>query len=131
MPTPPYTTWRSGVPTEARTPTTAVVHPTVPAPVHPAVPAPVAHPGHGPVIHHGPVYPPSQPPPAHQRHRDYRYVEGWGWWPTWFPYWDQGWLNYWNYLYDYYGGDAYAEYAEYMRDAAMRQLAAQRGWIRY
>lgn len=86
-------------------------------------------PGRVPV--HGPVYPPSQPPPAHQRHHDYAYVEGSGWWPTWFPYWDQSWLAYWNYLYDYYGGDAYAEYADYARDAAIRQMAMQQGWIGY
>jgi hypothetical protein len=34
---------------------------------------------------------------------------------------------YWWYLYDYYGGDAYPEYAEYARDAVLRQYAPQWG----
>jgi hypothetical protein len=68
-------------------------------------------------------------PPSHERHRDYVYVEGYGWWPQWFPYWDPAWLGYWQYLYDYYGGDQYAEYAEYARDEALRGIAAQQGWL--
>ena len=67
------------------------------------------------------------PPWPHQRYHDYSYFEGWGWWPRWFPYWDQRWHDYWWYLYDYYGGDAYADYAEYMRDAVIRQYAPQWG----
>jgi hypothetical protein len=68
------------------------------------------------------------PPWPHQHHHDYVSVEGWGWWPRWYPYWDPNWHAYWWYLYDYYGGDAYAEYAEYARDALLRANAAQWGF---
>ncbi len=69
------------------------------------------------------------PPWPHQRYHDYAYAEGWGWWPRWFPYWDRGWYDYWWSLYDYYGGDAYPEYAEYARDAVLRQYAPQWGLV--
>jgi hypothetical protein len=74
------------------------------------------------------------PPWPHRRYGDYVVVEGWGWWPRWFPYWDQRWYSYWWHLYDYYGGDAYPEYAEYARDAYLRQHAPQwglavSGWV--
>jgi hypothetical protein len=85
---------------------------------------PVVHPGHGPV-----VLSRNTPPAAFQRHGDYNYVEGHGWWPTWFPYWDSTWQAYWQSLYDYYGGDANPDYAEYARDEYMRALAAQQGWL--
>ena len=67
------------------------------------------------------------PPWPHQHHRDYVYVDRGGWWPRWYPYWDPSWFRYWWYLYDYYGGDAYADYAEYARDAVLRQYAPQWG----
>jgi hypothetical protein len=69
------------------------------------------------------------PPWPHQHHGDYIVIEGWGWWPRWYPYWDQRWYAYWWYLYDYYGGDAYPEYAEYARDAVLRQYAPQWGFV--
>jgi len=85
----------------------------------------------------GPVWP-ERPPPRrhhfhdvppwpHQHYHDYVYVDRGGWWPAWYPYWDPGWYAYWWQLYDYYGGDAYAEYAEYARDAFLRQNAPQWG----
>lgn len=67
------------------------------------------------------------PPWPHQRYGDYIVIEGWGWWPRWYPYWDQRWYSYWWQLYDYYGGDANPEYAEYARDAILRQQAPQWG----
>lgn len=67
------------------------------------------------------------PPWPHQHHHDYVLVEGWGWWPRWYPYWDPGWRTYWWHLYDYYGGDARPEYAEYARDASLRANAPQWG----
>ena len=69
------------------------------------------------------------PPYPHRYYNDYALVEGWGWWPRWFPYWDQRWYSYWWYLYDYYGGDAYPDYAEYARDAVIRQYAPQWGLV--
>jgi hypothetical protein len=69
------------------------------------------------------------PPWPQQHHGDYINVEGWGWWPRWYPYWDERWVAYWWSLYDYYGGDAYPEYAEYMRDAILRQYASQWGLV--
>lgn len=74
------------------------------------------------------------PPYPHRHYNDYILVDGWGWWPRWFPYWDQRWYAYWWSLYDYYGGDAYADYAEYARDAVLRQYAPQwglrvSGWV--
>ena len=70
-----------------------------------------------------------RPPWPHQRYNDYAPVEGWGWWPRWYPYWDPQWRTYWWYLYDYYGGDEYPEYAEYARDAALRANASQWGLV--
>jgi hypothetical protein len=67
------------------------------------------------------------PPWPHQRYHDYAVVEGLGWWPRWYPYWDPQWRTYWWHLYDYYGGDAYPEYAEYARDAALRANGSQWG----
>ncbi len=69
------------------------------------------------------------PPWPHQHHHDYTLVEGWGWWPRWYPYWDARWYAYWWHLYDYYGGDAYPEYAEYARDAVLRSNAPQWGLV--
>jgi len=69
------------------------------------------------------------PPWPQQRHHDYIPIEGWGWWPRWYPYWDAQWRSYWWQLYDYYGGDAYAEYAEYARDAMLRAHAPQWGLV--
>lgn len=69
------------------------------------------------------------PPWPHQRYHDYINVEGAGWWPRWFPYWDARWYAYWWSLYDYYGGDARPEYAEYARDAVLRQQASQLGLV--
>lgn len=67
-------------------------------------------------------------PWPHRQHHDYIYVDGtWGWWPRWYPYWDQSWFVYWWYLYDYYGGDANPDYAEYARDAALREHAPEWG----
>ncbi len=96
-----------------------VTHPAQPV----AQPPPVTHPTH-------PTAPPSPstPPASHHRHRDYVFVESYGWWPSWFPYWEPYWFWYWQYLYDYYGGDANAEYAEYARDWALRAIAPQWGW---
>jgi len=69
-------------------------------------------------------------PPYPQRfYNDYVVFEGRGWWPRWFPYWDQRWVDFWWYLYDAYGGDAYPEYAEYARDAYLRQNAPQWGLV--
>lgn len=68
-------------------------------------------------------------PWPHQRYHDYALIENWGWWPRWFPYWDPQWRAYWWQLYDYYGGDKYAEYAEYARDAMLRTLAPQWGLV--
>lgn len=96
------------------------VHPVVP--VHPIVPVhPVVPPQHAPPSR-------EEPPEAHHRHGDYVFVEGYGWWPSWFPYWEPYWYAYWQYLYDYYGGDANADYAEYARDAVLREMAPQWGW---
>lgn len=69
------------------------------------------------------------PPWPHQYHHDYVAVEGWGWWPRWYPYWDPRWYAYWWSLYDYYGGDAYPEYAEYARDSVLRTNAPQWGLV--
>ena len=69
------------------------------------------------------------PPYPHRYYNDYALIEGRGWWPRWFPYWDQGWITYWWNLYDYYGGDAYPEYAEYARDAYLRQNAPKWGLV--
>jgi hypothetical protein len=63
------------------------------------------------------------------RHQDYIYVTNYGWWPRWYPYWDPQWFMYWRQLYDYYGGDAYPEYAEWARDEVLRAMAPQRGWL--
>jgi len=89
----------------------------------PQVPRPPVHPTYRRHHFH------DVPPWPHQRYHDYANVEGWGWWPRWFPYWDEGWYAYWWYLYDYYGGDAYPEYAEYARDAVLRQYAPQWGLV--
>lgn len=67
------------------------------------------------------------PPWPHQRYHDYVYVDRGGWWPRWYPYWEPSWYAYWWQLYDYYGGDASPEYAEYARDAILRQNAPQWG----
>jgi len=69
------------------------------------------------------------PPWPQQRYHDYAYVEGWGWWPRWFPYWDRRWYDYWWSLYDYYGGDARPDYAEYASDAIFRQYGPQWGLV--
>ena len=70
------------------------------------------------------------PPWPHQHHHDYVYVDArWGWWPRWYPYSDPGWYQYWWQLYDYYGGDASPEYAEYARDAVLRQSAPELGLV--
>jgi hypothetical protein len=98
----------------------------------------------GPIVHQPVTHPQPQPQPRprprrhhfhdyppypHRYYNDYVIVEGWGWWPRWFPYWDQRWFDYWWYLYDYYGGDAYPDYAEYARDAVIRQYAPQWGLV--
>jgi len=70
-----------------------------------------------------------RPPWPHRHHGDYILVPGWGWWPRWFPYWDPGWQAYWWSLYDYYGGDAYPDYAAYARDMLIRQQAGQWGLV--
>lgn len=68
------------------------------------------------------------PPWPHQHHHDYVHVDDrWGWWPRWYPYSDPGWYRYWWQLYDYYGGDASPAYAEYARDALLRQRAPELG----
>lgn len=99
-----------------------------------------ARPVHHPVPAHHPV-PVHQPAPAHYRrrhfhdfppwphrhHGDYALVEGWGWWPRWYPYWDPQWYAYWWSLYDYYGGDAYPDYAANARDAFLRANASRWG----
>jgi hypothetical protein len=97
-----------------------------PSPARPGSPGRsiAVHPGHGPV-----VLSRNNPPASVQRHGDYNYVDGYGWWPTWFPYWDPTWQSYWQSLYDYYGGDANPDYAEYARDEYMRMIAAQQGWL--
>jgi len=69
------------------------------------------------------------PPWPHQHHRDYVYVDRGGWWPRWYPYWDPSWYVYWWQLYDYYGGDAYSDYAAYARDAFLRQYGPQWGLV--
>jgi hypothetical protein len=70
-----------------------------------------------------------RPPWPHQHHHDYVAVEGWGWWPRWYPYWDPRWYAFWWSLYDYYGGEASPDYAEYARDAVLRANAAQYGLV--
>jgi hypothetical protein len=103
-------------------PTTISVRPGAPArPV--VVTRPPVTPAHGVSIVR------TTPPASYQRHGDYNFVEGWGWWPNWFPYWDSSWFSYWSSLYDYYGGDGNPDYAEYMRDKVMRQMAVQQGWL--
>jgi hypothetical protein len=83
------------------------------------------HPGYWPRHHFH-----DRPPWPHQHYGDYVFVDGGlGWWPRWFPYWDEGWRSYWWGLYDYYGGDAYPDYATYARDAIIRQQAPQWGLI--
>lgn len=70
------------------------------------------------------------PPWPHQYYHDYALVDNrWGWWPRWYPYSDPGWYRYWWQLYDYYGGDASPAYAEYARDAILRQRAPELGLI--
>jgi hypothetical protein len=70
------------------------------------------------------------PPWPHQHHHDYVHVDSrWGWWPRWYPYSDPGWYRYWWQLYDYYGGDASPAYAEYARDAILRQRAPELGLV--
>ena len=96
------------------------------------------HPTHGPIIRHPPVpthptHPrpapsPTEPPASHHRHQDYVFIEGYDWWPRWFPYWEPYWWQMWGWLYDYYGGDANPEYAEYARDWYLRSIAPQWGW---
>lgn len=81
------------------------------------------HPVHRPRRHHFH----DVAPWPHRHHHDYVYVDRGGWWPRWYPYWDPQWYVYWWYLYDYYGGDAYPDYAEYARDAALRQYGPQWG----
>jgi hypothetical protein len=68
-------------------------------------------------------------PGPHRRYRDYVYDDRSGWWPRWFPYRDQRWCAYWWYLYDHYGGDACPAYAEYARDAVLRQYGPQWGLV--
>lgn len=60
---------------------------------------------------------------------DYLFLAGYGWLPRWYPYWDPSWYDYWWYLFDYYGGDANADYAAYARDAVLRGWARQYGWL--
>jgi hypothetical protein len=66
-------------------------------------------------------------PWPHRRYGDYHLVDGYGWWPRWFPYWDPSWYAFWWSLYDYYGGDTYPDYAEYARDALLRQSGPEWG----
>ena len=111
-----------------------VVHPVspglLPPVVHPAPPAtpPVIHP---PIVTRPPHRRPSpdEPPTPHRHHGDYVFVEGYDWWPRWYPYWDPYWYSYWQYLYDYYGGADNPEYAELARDAYLRSIAPQWGWL--
>ena len=127
-----------------QTPSTPVHSPTVidhrgPVPVaHPPVPRPPVHPPvvHPPVVPVHPVVPPVVPPPTHYEpprphyeHHDYVFVENYGWWPSWFPYWEQRWYSYWQQLYYYYGGDENREYAEWARDQVLRAYAPQMGWL--
>lgn len=69
------------------------------------------------------------PPWPQRQHHDYINVDRLGWWPRWYPYSDPGWQRYWWCLYDYYGGEAYPEYAEYQRDAFLRQNSAEWGLV--
>jgi len=102
----------------------------VPAPVHPVHPVqPSPQPQPQP-------QPSPQPQPQRQRYQhphfyygDYVVVENGAWWPQWFPYQDPAWYAYWWQLYNYYGGDAYRDYAEYARDAILRAYAPQLGWL--
>jgi hypothetical protein len=100
--------WSNARPIDHRVPTYAID-------VRPAPPAPRRHHFH------------DVPPGPHYQHHDYVFVDRGGWWPRWYPYWDPQWYVYWWYLYDHYGGDAYPEYAEYARDAVLRQYAPQWG----
>jgi hypothetical protein len=84
---------------------------------------PVPRPGRRHHFHDAPPWP-------HRHHHDYiRVDDRWGWWPRWYPYSDPGWYQYWWQLYDYYGGDASPEYAEYARDAILRQRAPELGLV--
>lgn len=100
----------------------------VPQPVvphHPVrVPPPVHHGHHG---HHGHHHFHDEAPWPQQQYGDYVLIQGWGWWPRWYPYWDRRWYDYWWSLYDYYGGDSYPDYAAYARDAFLRANAQQLG----
>jgi hypothetical protein len=60
---------------------------------------------------------------------DYIFLVGYGWLPRWYPYWDPQWYDYWWFLFDYYGGDAAADYAAYARDMVLRGYARQYGWL--
>jgi hypothetical protein len=97
--------------------------PTVPTSTGPTLP-PVAYPPHRD---------PNHPDRPHYQHPHYYYGDyvtvGDTWWPSWFPYWDAGWNAYWWQLYNYFGGDEYRDYAEYMRDATIRAYAPQYGWL--
>ena len=113
----------------------------------PPFPSPTDHrpPVKPPVVQPPVVQPPAGEPPAgepqrprrhpdaapreHHRHRDYVFVPGYDWWPRWFPYWDPYWYWYWQYLYWYYQGYTYPEYAEAARDAYLRSIAPQWGWM--
>jgi len=109
------------MPSDRRSPSPGS-HPTRPTRPAPPIARP-AEPHHEEPPHSWPA------PEAHRRHGDYAFVEGYGWWPRWYPYSDPSWYAYWQYLYDYYGGEANAEYAEYARDAALRSIAEQQGWL--
>jgi hypothetical protein len=107
-------------------PAPPVVHPPV---IYPAPPASTPSP-HPPIVTRPPHRPSrDEPPTPHRHHGDYVFVEGYDWWPRWYPYWDPYWYSYWQYLYDYYGGTDNPEYAEWARDAYLRSIAPQWGWL--
>jgi len=132
-----------------RRPDARVTTPPFPSPTdhRPPVKPPVVQPPvvQPPVVQPPVVQPPAGEPPAgepqrprrhpdaapreHHRHRDYVFVPGYDWWPRWFPYWDPYWYWYWQYLYWYYQGYTYPEYAEAARDAYLRSIAPQWGWM--
>jgi hypothetical protein len=98
---------------------------------HRALPRPRRDDPHSvrPPVVHRPHFHDDVPAWPQHRYHDYVYVDRWGWWPRWFPYWDQRWCAYWWHLYDYYGGDARPEYAAYARDAVLRQNAPRWGLV--
>lgn len=113
----------TGVPGRGTSPTREPAGPTPTRPTLPPVAYPPQHPDHHP----------DRPDRPHYQHPHFYYGDyftvGDTWFPSWFPYWEPTWYAYWWQLYNYYGGDSYRDFAEYMRDATLRAYAPQYGWM--